>query len=83
MEQQTITVTNKTQLIVAVGCAMDFPGVTEVTLQHKTGKIWYKFQPTQYEVEMYLKGWSSLERFNYLLKRTRGSIRRTPAECFR
>lgn len=39
--KQMIIVTNKTQLIVAVGCAMDFPGTTEITLVRECGKTFY------------------------------------------
>lgn len=73
---QIITVANKGQLIAAVGCAINFPGATEITLIRKTGKTVYRFD-SLYD-ELWLLG-----EYNIALKKVRGCIRKIPAECFR
>jgi hypothetical protein len=70
MKSQLCHVTNKAQLLVAFGCALDFDGVTDIVLN---GKTHYKLSPKQ----------SGMNIFNKEIKRTRNKIRRTPAECFR
>lgn len=77
MKEQIITVTNKGQLIAAVGCAMDFLGVTEITLLHRTGKTFYVFNGTGY------KSYYGIKAFNQMIRKVRTAIRKTPAEYFR
>ena len=44
MKDQVITITNKAQLLVAFGCALDFPGLTKITLIRKTGRTFYNLK---------------------------------------
>ncbi len=67
---QKITVTNKGQLLAAVGCAMDSTEITEITLLRKTGKTFYTFYD------------NFGDRYNKEIQRVRGRIRGTPASCF-
>lgn len=76
--KQRITVTNKAQLIAAVGCAIDFLGITEITLIRKINKTFYKLSPSQHEIER-----GRPESFNRFLKKVRSAIRRTPAIHFK
>lgn len=73
---QKITVANKTQLVVAVGCAIDFIGITKITLRRKTGT-------TTYILDSHNYSYPRIHLFNERMRKIRGRIRRTPAECFK
>ena len=71
-KKQKIIVGNKGQLIAAVGCAIGFPGITEIILQREDGRTFYKFK----------NGWGDMRGYNRLLRKSRNAIRHTSAECF-
>lgn len=74
-EIQKIFVTTKSQLIAAVGCAIDFSGPTEIVLQHKAGKTFYRFKSQ-------FKSYVGMKRYNWLLRKYRNALRQLPVECF-
>lgn len=48
LKEQNIIAVNKRQLISAIGHAIDFPGITNITLEHKKGIAFYEFVPSSY-----------------------------------
>jgi hypothetical protein len=86
MKSQICTVTNKTQLLVAVGCAIGFYGKTEIILSRKDristyvldAKINYEDYGSSNWWIQYFK-----DRYDRKLKRVRSNIRRIPAEYFK
>lgn len=76
IKDQVITVTNKAQLLVAFGCALDFEGTTRITLERKDSRTFYNLRPSA-------DSWFSMEIFNKFIRRARAKIKRIPAECFR
>lgn len=80
---QKCVVNNKSQLLVAVGCAFDYFGTTEIILNNKTYiKIKPRWEPG--EIEGDYDFWSLRRKiFHIGLKRILANIRKIPAECFR
>ena len=74
-KKQKIIVGNKGQLIAAVGCAIGFPGITEIILQREKWRTFYKFNGL-------FKSYQGMQKYNWRLRKCRNAIRHTPAECF-
>ena len=86
MNQKCI-ITNKAQLLAAVGCAFGFNGTTEIILNRKGGTTKIKLHPVYFkrQFNVYYGGlpyWARQENYK-TLKKLRSNIRKTPAECFR
>jgi len=87
MKRQKCIIKNKSQLITAVGCAMDFFGETEIILNRKSGTTKIVLKPSErirlvYDNNDY-QNLLNMELFNKELGKMRTRIRKTPAECFR
>jgi len=84
MNQKCI-VTNKAQLLAAVGCAIGFYETTKIILNREHGKTEFILKPlyslTEFK-EDFLSGYYC-DEYDKGLIRLRANIKRTPAECFR
>jgi len=85
--KQKCIITNKAQLLAAVGCAFDFEGDTEIILNRKSGTTKIKLHPIYFssQFEKYhesLPYWAKQKNYE-MLRKLRSNIRKTPAKCFK
>lgn len=70
--KQTMLIQNKKQLLTAISCAINFCGITEITLQRETGVTTYFFDATNFSYHHMLQ-------FNAGVRRARSRIRKMKA----
>jgi len=87
MGNQKCIVTNKNQLIAAVGCAIDFYGTTKIILNRKNGISFINLRPQDNDLTIKFDNFGYFERinseYNKYLRKFIARIRKTPANCFR